>query len=196
MGRIKSALEIALERTSEVKSDKTSITQFEAKQRGKKFANEYLETEGKNIADYIKQCPAEQRSSLQQGLFETLLSQITLPASQADQERIDNAGKGLAVVINNSRFSALFKQLAQVLSQYIEETAQLEELLKRQYAPKLKQKEEELARRLGRQVRIDPFQDPEFIAFYNQNINALKANYQSAIDHFREEARRFRANAQ
>jgi hypothetical protein len=190
MGRIKSALEIALERTSEVKSDKASINQFEAKQRGKKFANEFLEESGKSIADFIKQCPAEQRDSLRQGLFETLLSQICLPASKSDAKRIENAGKGLTAVITTSRFAALFKHLTQILSQYLEETTQYEELLKRQYAPKLKQKEDELSRRLGRQVRIDPFQDPEFIAFYNQNLNALKANYQAAVDQFREEARR------
>jgi hypothetical protein len=194
MGRIKSALEIALERTSEVKSDKTSINQFEAKQRGKKFANEYLEEGEKNIADFIKLCPAEQRDSLKQGLFETLLSQICLPSSKADEKRIENAGKGLCAVINNNRFAALFKHLTQILSQYLEEASQYEELLKRQYAPKLKQKEEELSRRLGRQVRIDPFQDPEFIAFYNQNFNALKASYQNAVDQFREEARQFYDN--
>jgi hypothetical protein len=191
MGRIKSALEIALERTSEVKSDKTSISQFEAKQRGKKFANEYLDDPGKNIADFIKQCPAEQRDSLQQGIFDTLVSQITLPASKADEERIANAGKGLAALINNKQFSALLNQLFQVFAQYMSESAQYGELLKRQYAPELRQKEEELSRRLGQEIRLDPFHDPEFVAIYNQNMNALKDNYQLAVDQFREETRRF-----
>ena len=191
MGRIKSALEIALERTSEVKSDKSSINQYEAKLRGKKFANEYLEDSEKNIADFIKQCPAEQLDSLKQGLFDALISQVNLPSTQADQKRIDNAGKGLAAIINNNRFNTFFKQLSQVLSQYLEEIAQYGELMKRQYAPKLRQKEEELSRRMGREIRIDPFQDPEFAAFYSQNANALKANYQGAIDQFRDEARRF-----
>jgi hypothetical protein len=43
---------------------------------------------------------------------------------------------------------------------------------------------------MGREVRIDPFQDPEFIAFYNQSLNALKANYQAAVDQVRAEAMR------
>ena len=190
MGRIKSALEIALERTSELKSDKTSINQFEAKQRGKKFANEYLENPDKNIAEIIKSTSTEEQASLKQGMFETLLAQINLPVSKEDQKRIDNAGKGLAVLINNNRFNALIKHLAQILAQFIEETAQYAELLKQQYAPKLQQKEEELSRRLGREIRIDPYHDPEFLAFFNQNINALKANYLTAVDQFREEARR------
>jgi len=191
MGRIKSALEIALERTSEVKSDKASINQFEAKQRGKKFANEFLDDTQKNIADFIKQCPAEQRDSLKQGIFDTLLSQITLPVSKADQERAANAGKGLAALINNKQFNALVSQLFQVFAQYMNESAQYGELLKRQYAPELRQKEEELSRRLGQDIRLDPFQDPEFVAIYNQNMNALKDNYEAAIGQFKEETRHF-----
>jgi hypothetical protein len=35
---------------------------------------------------------------------------------------------------------------------------------------------------------LDPFQDPEFVAFYTQHINALKQNYQGVVDQVREEA--------
>ena len=42
MGVIKSALEIALEKTEKVKGDKSSINQFEARQRGKKLANSFM----------------------------------------------------------------------------------------------------------------------------------------------------------
>ena len=82
----------------------------------------------------------------------------------------------------------LFQQFMEAISQYLEEAAQFEEAIKRQYAPKLRQKEEELSRRFGRNVKLDPFQDPEFVAFFNQNLNALKANYQAAVDQVREEA--------
>jgi hypothetical protein len=64
-------------------------------------------------------------------------------------------------------------------------------LITQQYAPKLRQKEEELARRTGRPVTLDPFQDPEFVAFYNQNMSVLKERYQAAIDQVRETANSF-----
>ncbi|MDR2477821.1 MAG: hypothetical protein LBD48_00755 [Treponema sp.] len=190
MGRIKSALEIALERTETVKSDKASIDQFDAKQRGKKIANAFLADNSIKLADEIKNTQAERRQSLKQGLFDVLISQISLPLSKEDEQRIETAGRGLQAVINDSRFTSLCKQLGQALSRYLEETAQYDEAIRRQYAPKLRQKEEELSRRLGREVRLDPFQDPEFTGFYNQNMNALKANYQAALDQVREEARR------
>jgi hypothetical protein len=188
MGRIKSALEIALERTESVKSDKGSIREFETRQKGKKLANEFLEDSGKSLETEIKKAPKEDQDSLRQGMFDVLLSQIVLPLTEEDRKRIETAGRGLLTVIGGSRFGAILKEFSQVLGQYLEESAQYEEAVKRQYAPKLRQKEEELSRRLGRPVQLDPFQDPEFVAFYNQAMNQLKATYQAAVDQVREEA--------
>jgi hypothetical protein len=188
MGVIKTALEIALERTEKVKSDKSSIDQFEAKQRGKKTASAFLSGEA-DLAEEIKKTPPGQKESLKQGIFDVLVSQITLPSGKEDEKRIDAAGRGLQILINNSRFTAMYKQLSQLFSQYLQEAAHYDQALRQQYAPKLRQKEEELSRRLGREVRIDPFQDPEFAAFYTQHINALKGNYEALIEQTKEEAR-------
>jgi hypothetical protein len=188
MGRIKSALEIALERTESVKGDKASIDQFEAKQKGKRLANEFLDGKETSLEQELKKFPMEQKAPFKQGVFDVLISQLILPVSKDDEKRLATAGKGLQTIIADSRFAALFKQLTQVLSRYLEEAAQYEEAIQRQYAPKLRQKEEELSRRMGRPVQIDPFQDPELIAFYNQTINGLRANYQGMVDQVREQA--------
>jgi hypothetical protein len=190
MGRIKSALEIALERTESVKTDKASIGLFEARQQGKRLANVFLADPTKNLEDELKKHPKEQQESLKQGIFDVLAPQITLPASAEDMPRIEATGKGLRVLIDDGHFATMFKQLIQVLSHYLEESAQYDQALRHQYAPKLRQKEEELSRRMGREVRLDPFQDPEFVAIYNQSLTALKANYQTAVDQVKEEAMR------
>jgi hypothetical protein len=190
MGRIKSALEIALERTESVKSDKAGIGQFEARQQGKKTANEFLENPGsKTIETELKKSPKEQQSSFKQGLFDVFISQIGLPLSKDDEKRVEALGRGLHAIIPDSRFSGLFKQFTQLVSRYLNDASRYEEAIRRQYEPKLRQKEEELARRFGRQVQLDPFQDPEFIGFYNQHMNALKSDYQNAVDQIREEIR-------
>jgi predicted component of type VI protein secretion system len=191
MGRIKSALEIALEKTESIKSDKASISQFDTKQKGKKIANEYLGDPKKSLEDEIKKCPKAEKESLKQGIFDVLSSQLALPGNEEDMTRIESAARGMQTVLNENRFSSMVKQFLQILRQYLNEAAQYEEAIKRQYAPKLRQKEEELSRRLGRQVSLDPFQDPEFVAFFNQNMNALKENYQGAVDQLRESALEF-----
>ncbi|MDR2479961.1 MAG: hypothetical protein LBD48_11705 [Treponema sp.] len=196
MGRIKSSLEIALERTESVQSDKGSIAQFEAKQQGKRLASAFLADPQNKLEEELKRVPTDSLGSLKQGIFDVLVSQVTLPAGRDDEPRLEAAGRGLQAVIKDSHFSVMYKQLLQAVSQYLDETAQYEQAIRQQYAPKLRQKEEELSRRMGREVRIDPFQDPEFIGFYNQNMNALKASYQSAVDQIRDEAKRlFEASA-
>ncbi|MDR1837731.1 MAG: hypothetical protein LBQ89_08755 [Treponema sp.] len=189
MGVIKSALEIALEKTEAVKSDKSSIDQFEAKQQGKRLANAFLDGEV-DLAREIKNEPADRIESLKQGVFDVLITQVALPAGNEDEKRIEKVGKGLEAIIKNSKFTAMFKQLTLIFSQYIQEADHYEKAIRQQYGPKLRQKEEELSRRLGREVRIDPFQDPEFVAFYNQNMNALKGKYEEVIATSKEEIRR------
>jgi len=189
MGVIKTALEIALEKTGNVKGDKSNVDQFEAKQRGKKLANAFLEGETDLVAE-IKKAPAGVKESLKHGVFDVLLSQINLPSVNEDGKRIEKALKGLAAVIENKQFAILSQQLAQIISRYLQEASQYEQAIRQQYAPKLRQKEEELSRRLGREVRIDPLQDPEFAAFYNQHIKAHKDNYEPVVKQIKEEARR------
>ena len=188
MGRIKSALEIALERTESVKSDKSSIDQFEAKQQGKRLANEFLEGVKTNLGEEIKKFPPEQQDSLKQGVFDVFLSQINLPALKEDLKRLDTLGKGLQAVIGEPRFAARYKQFVGAMGQYLNEAGQYEEAIRRQYAPKLQQKEEELSRRLGQRIALDPFQDPEFVAFYNQNMGVLRGNYEAVAEEVKEQA--------
>ncbi|MDR1447333.1 MAG: hypothetical protein LBI90_10610 [Treponema sp.] len=187
MGRIKSALEIALERTESVKGNKESINRHEAKARGKRLANQYL-SEGISLEAEIKKAPKDEQESLKQGIFDVLSGMIKLPVEEEDLKRLETVGKGLSLLVNNNRFTGLYKQLREALSRYLQETVQYEEAIVRQYEPKLRQKEEELSRRMGRQIRLDPFQDPEFVAFYNQHMNALKDKYQAVASQVREEA--------
>ena len=203
MAVIKTALEIALERTQSVKSDKSGIEQFDAKQKGKKLANSYLAGEA-DLAEEIKKTPDLQKESLKNGVFDVLLSQISLPVNNprdneknegfSEDKRIELIGKGLSLIIKDKKFAVLYQQLVQVYARFSQESAQYEQLIRQQYAPKLRQKEEELSRRLGREIRIDPMQDPEFVTFHNQHMNALKGNYEPVIEQVKDETRKMYEN--
>ena len=189
MARIKSAIEIALERTESVKGDKAGVELFEAKREGKKLAGAFLESPADHpLEPAFKKIPKDKVGAVRRGAREVLLSQISLPYAKDDLKRLETVGSGLAAVIADKKFNLLFQQLAAALERYVAETEQYDKAIRQQFAPKLRQKEEELARRTGRRVQIDPLQDPEFVAFYNQNMGALKDRYQGAIDQVREQA--------
>lgn len=189
MARIKSALELALEKTESVKSDRDSIALFEYKQEGKRIAGAFLESlSEKDLESEIKKLPKDKVQSVRKGVFDVLVSQVNLPAVPEDINRLESIGKGLQIILNNKAFSNMFSQLIQAFQQYLGELEQYDQAIRKQYAPKLRQKEEELSRRMGRPVQLDPFQDPEFVAFYNQHINSLKDQYQNLVDQVRDQA--------
>jgi hypothetical protein len=195
MSRIKSALELALERTEDVQGDKSSLEQYEAKRQGSKLANEYMEDPASAAAleTALKKAPDTVKAALRQGMFEVFAARISLPADERDLKRIEALGKGLQTIIRDPRLPALWKQFQAAAARYLDDAAQYEDAIKRQYAPQLRQKEAELSRRLGQEVRIDPFQDPEFVAFYKKNMDTLKSSYEMIIQDVREQVAGFLA---
>jgi hypothetical protein len=51
-----------------------------------------------NLEGELKECPKYQRESLKQGIFDVLISQITLPLQKDDMKRIEAASQGLSTI--------------------------------------------------------------------------------------------------
>jgi hypothetical protein len=189
MAEIKTALELAMERTESVVADKSSIEQYEAKQRGKKAANRFMSDGTVSIEAALKGERATKAGAgsgaFREGLLDILLTWVKLPTQNDDLAKIENAGAGLQALIADRQLPALFKQFVAAAARYLDDIKQCEEAIRRQYQGRLQAKEAELSRQMGTPVRIDPFQDPEFVAFYNKNMSALKANYQAMVDQVR-----------
>jgi hypothetical protein len=196
MGKIKSAIEIALERTESIKSDKSGIEERELRQEGKKLASTFLQDpESVNVDKAIKSYGKEKGNMLKEGFVEVLLSHIQLPAGRENGDTLEKLQKAFQAVSpgllgGERKISSMFQQLKGFLDKFISDLAQVEKAIKTQYAPKLKQKEQELSRRMGQEVRLDPMQDPEFLSFYKQNMGKLKEQYQQALDNAKEELRK------
>jgi hypothetical protein len=197
MAMIKSALELALEKTKDMKVDPAAIEAAELKQEGKKAAGLFLEDPASSdLAKKLSACPKEKRGSLKQGMSEVLLSQIQLPTNEQSLGKLERVLAGYLCLTEGSgllggplggamaekKVQAVFQQLQAFFKQYIDDMKQVELAIKKQWAPKLREKERQMAARMGRDVRIDPMQDPEFAAFYKQNVSALREQYEAAME--------------
>jgi uncharacterized protein YukE len=189
MGKIKSALELALERTDSIKSDKTSIGSYNAKQRGLKLANDFLGDTPPDLAEELKKASDETRDGLKAGILEGLLGRIALPYQPEAIAILEKIGIGLAAVVSAPRFSTVYKQFMHQMSIFPEEYKQYDKAIRQQYAPRLRQKEEMLSQQLGYPVKLDPMQDPDFAQAYNQNMTGLKSNYEDLIAQLKAIAR-------
>jgi len=189
MATIKSALELALERTKDLKADPKAIAATEARQEGKRLAGEYLANPTEvDFAARFAATPKDRKDHVREGAFDVFTSRIQLPisaASNPDSEMLPLAA-GIKILnttlLGEKRIQATFDELGGFLKQYLEDAKRVEEAIRKQYGPRLKQKEQEMSARMGRPVRIDPMNDPDFAAFYKQNVGQMRAQYQDALD--------------
>ncbi len=186
---IKSALEIAMERTTALKPDSAAIKANERRRDGKRLAGEYLANpDAVDLKARIEGEPKEDRSLLREGAYETLATRIQLPLSRDSDGGADLAvaAKGFAALAigfgAEGKVEKLFQQLQAFMQRFISDADQLDQGLRRQFEPRLRQREQEAAARTGRAVRLDPMADPEFVKVYQQQAGMLKSQYQGVLD--------------
>jgi hypothetical protein len=202
MALIKSALELALERTKDMKVDPAAIEAAELRQEGKKAAGMFLDDpETSDLSKKLSACPKDKRPQLKEGMFEILLSQLVLPTNEANLGKLDRLAAGFAALSEGSgllggplggavaekRIQAVFQQLQSFFHRYIDDMKNVEQAIRKQWAPKLREKERQMSARLGQDVRLDPMMDPEFANFYKQNVGAVRQQYQEVLDKTKKE---------
>jgi len=203
MAMIRSALEIALERSKDIKVDEAALEASELKAEGKKAAGRFLDDPaGADLAQALGKIPKEKRLAARSGAFDVLASQLQLPTVEAALDKLETLSAGFSAIASTSgggllggvgsamadkRVQALFQQLAGFFKQYLEDMKNVEQAIRKQWAPKLREKERQMAARMGQNVRIDPMADPEFAAFYKQNVSAARDQYQAALDKAKED---------
>jgi hypothetical protein len=191
MAHIKSALEIAMERTDGIKADKSSIKAHETKQKARKAVSDFLSEPGNKELDlgkYLKKLPGEEKKWAMEGISEILSANLVLPKDNSYKQRLDAVSQAYAAVCRERKqIAQIFAQVEQFFEQYLQNRDQLQESLESQYAPQLQAKQKELAKQFGTEVQLSPMQDPEFITILQKNLARLEQQYQEALNQVKEQ---------
>ncbi|MCF7915298.1 MAG: hypothetical protein K9L66_09035 [Spirochaetaceae bacterium] len=195
MGEIKSTWELAMERTADIKSDKTAVRKNELKKIGQKIASDYMNSdtpEPKNLQKAIKEYKGDERNTVESSAVEILLSHISLPRDENFQERLNYVEKGLKALIGkDSQLSSVLQQVSQFFTQYLQHREQLTEQVKQQYEPQLRQKQQNLTRQYGYEIELKPEQDPEYTQLLQRHMQQLEQQYQNALNEVKDQIRSF-----
>jgi len=195
MGEIKSSWEIALERTANIKSDKSSVHVNELKKSGQRIASEYIDAVSPNkdeLAKAVKKYSREEKHLVEKAVLEILLSHITLPKEEGFEDSLRILIEGLQVILGDKRIiKDVSTQLSQFFTQFLEHREQFTEQIKQQYTPQLQQKQEALKKQYGYEVDLKPEQDPEFLSLLRKNIQKLEAQYQEALNQMKDQIRNY-----
>ena len=185
---IKSSWEIALERTKDVEPDRENVEANRLLTEGKKLVSRFLDDDTLDLTALIGEFAKEQQPGVGTGVLDALSSNLNLPVDEFALRRNRRAAEGLAAIISDKRkLQMLTQQLEQFFGEYLQERNQVREAVDRQYQPRLQQKEEELARRTGQRVRIDPASDPEYVGLLRQQLVLLEDKYGTVLKQVKQE---------
>lgn len=185
---IRSSLEIALERTKDVQADPETLKASGFATAGKKLVSQFLGDPELSLAKKVREHAGKERTWVSEGVFDALLSNLALPTDEYALKRNRRAMEGFAAILRDQRrLRIMGQQLEQFFTEYFQERQQLKQNVDRQYAPRLQQKEEELARRTGSRVRIDPATDPEYVQLLRQQMALLEDRYGNVLQQVKQD---------
>ena len=196
MAPIKSAWEVALENTKDIEGSKETLAATAARDEGRRLAAKALDDASFNLKEALKAVARERIALVREGLIQSLLANLVLPLDEFALRKNKQVGAAVSAVVSDTRkVSAIFGQLENFFREYLEERKRMLEALERQYAPKLKKKEEEMSRQMGQRVRINPAQDPEFQAMLRSYLSQLDLKYDEVLANAKEEIRQLFAKS-
>ena len=196
MSRIKSALELALERSSDVPVDKESIQRDEWKRKGRTLGGQFISGQITTSLDHNIKAPGSREDAwFCEGIVETLLANITLPRLDIDISRLEKVSQGIQTLAARQdadvkSLKDLFNQLRNLFRQYLENVDNMEQQIRQQWIPRLRQKEQALRQQTGQSVNLSPEQDPEFSSTLTNQLNTLSGQYNEVIQRGKSEINR------
>jgi hypothetical protein len=190
MGVIKSALEIAMENSKSIEANKDLVESNRLRDEGKKLVGKVLEDAAFDLKTALKAFDGPSVKIVKEGFLQSLLANLVLPVDEFAMKSPKRIGDAVSSIVSDTRkISMIFSQLDGFFKEYLGERKRLAEAIERQYAPKLKKKEEEMSRQMGRPVKINPASDPEYLSMVRQYLNQLDVKYGEVLDGAKEEIR-------
>lgn len=190
MARIKSALEIALERVDDIESDPRQLVIDQMTQRGKRLAGHYLydiDASIDEVRSALSESDTEDGSYLKQAFIQTLLSNLKLPQDEMYVQLLGRI-KDLMLLTgaDEAELTDLFVQTDNLYNQYLQNREQLYDHLVKQYEPRLQQKKQQLAQRTGQSIDLRPEQDKEFLELLSSTQKRMDDQYNEVLGQLRE----------
>lgn len=195
MALLKSAWEIALEKTADIAADPAKIRAEATITEARRLAGSYLseiENEASHIEKAYNEADKEKQELLKKGLASTVVLNLALPHSEEYKIRIEKLIH-IAKIIDGEESQTAFTigQIGTLMAQYIEARNSLLERARAQYQPIYEQKRDQMMQQYGSSANYSLEQDPEFIQLLQNSYAKLNEQYQEVIDQAKVQLREF-----
>lgn len=182
MGRIKSALEIALEKTEDIVIDKEEIKRQEELNNARKLIGSYLLGEKDEFESTKEKLLDISPSILREALKLSVVNTLSISESSSSEETLNRLKKLFSAFIKNGDANELLGQLIGFINQYPKHKKQLVEDFKKQAEPILKDHEEKLKKKYGGDIKLNIEDDKELMEALRRQLDQLKKRYEITLD--------------
>ena len=183
MAKIRSAWEIALEKTENITIDREKLKKDENIKKARILIGAYLnddENDGSSLAEELKQIDDE--AAVKTALKLSAIQNLTLPSDTVLTDRYERIANIIAIACgNNPNIMELTGQIISFVKQFPEHRKQLVDQLKEQFAPMLEQKAAQLKAQYGQEVPVSLENDPEFLKIANTQLEKLQKQYDETL---------------
>ena len=187
MAIIKSALELALERTKDIEIDKEGLEIQKFRETGMKLVARAESEPDLDIKAELARYKDKELAWLREGMRTVIVSYLGLPSGQDSIDRLDRIVPLMSLVASKPReMEKLVQEMVTFLSQYIQQKDQLIQAVRQQLEASLRQKEDALFQQTGRRQRLTIESDPEFAKYLTMNLDKLQKQYTAALEPIRE----------
>ena len=191
MSEIKSALEIALERTQDVEANKEALEANTFMTEGKKAVSKFLSEEDVDLKKLLEGHDKKHLRYIKEGALQALLANLKLPPDEMSLLQSKKAGKGFyALTADSKHLGKLLNQMEQFLEDFLQERKRVVEAVEQRFQPILQQKEQAMSQQVGARVKIDPAMDPDFQKMLRENMTILEDRYNQVLSRVKQELRR------
>lgn len=188
MARIKSAWEIALEKTENLNIDLEKINKEKAIKLGRKICGLYINdidfTKEKFIEEYEKE---KNKTAMIEGIVNNILINIALPNDLSFESSFDKIIDIIQIIKeDNEQLIDTINQIKEFFKQYLNHQNELVNQMKEQFAPVLQQKEAQLKQQYGPDFQYSAEQDQEFMKLLDENLQKLDDQYNQTLFEVKE----------
>lgn len=186
MAKIKSALELALEKTESIEIDKDKIERDKEISAIRRLIGTFLSDENKE--DIFTQLETYKKDNVKAAVSQSLLSSLSLRDDIEEGDTLlDKLEALLSFVLPSDREAlSAFSELKGHLLQFPKHRDQLMDQLKAQYEPMLRDKEKQMRAQYGQDIHLSLENDKDFVKIANQYLDRLQKQYQEVLDETKE----------
>ena len=190
MDKIKSALEVALERASAIKVEPEKALELEFLPQGKVLAARFISDPGLNIEAELNKIQPEGRTYARRGLEETWLAGLTLPRDEAGLQANRRRMDGLQLLKKDKgALKQALKEMETLFQYYASAMQQAYVNLKEDLAGKVAQAQQRMGRQPGGRGSVEVERLPEFQEEWLRASSQISTQYEALLEEKRRQIR-------